>query len=159
MAISFPEYNRTTRVRMPRVLKSRAGVVSLEFGVIAAALLLLVFSCMDVGFYLFTEHALRAFVAETARAAQFNPDFGGTFSGKSALNATPVAGALPPLNLAQLSLCVSQSAAFSTYNGCGASVNLANNNIVVKATYTYSALSPLWTALNGPMTESTMITY
>lgn len=127
-----------------------AGVTTLEFALVAMAFLGLVFVCIDLGRYYVIEASLRTFVSEAARTAQIesnasiNPN--GSWSGSSV--PAGLSAIVPLIAGGPLSLFVFQQGGGGT-----------NNYIYVQAGYNFQAFSPLWTSLNGQITESTQLSY
>src|SRR5580658_3919504 len=130
--------NRPPRQRRRRPL-GRAGVTSLEFGVVALLFLMVVIGCMDLGRYYVIEHSLRTVVAEAAREAWVNSSINGTVD-----PTTYSFGAITPfVDNADLTLDVERSRA--ALGGV--------KTITVTGTYTFTAYSPIWCSLDREITE------
>jgi Flp pilus assembly protein TadG len=119
-------------------------VTSLEFGIVALLFLTVVIGCMDLGRYYLVEHSLRTIVAEAARAALVDSSINGT------VDPTTVgfAAITPFVDNANLTLQVTQPSGFPGVN-----------QISVTATYMFTPYSPIWSALTGPIRESTVLWY
>jgi Flp pilus assembly protein TadG len=101
---------------------------------------------MDLGRYYLVEHSLRTIVAEAARAKLVGAIDNGTISGPTADTFAAIA---PFANDANLSLTVTQSPSFK----------LGVTEITVNATYNFTAYSPIWNSLTGPISENTILWY
>jgi Flp pilus assembly protein TadG len=123
----------------------RAGVTSLEFGVVALLFLMMLIGCMDLGRYYVIEHSLRTIVAEAARAALVNPSIKDPID----LTTAGFAAITPFVNNANLTLSVTQPSSFPG----------GVNQIIVTATYVFTAYSPIWSSLDGTISESTELQY
>lgn len=136
--------NRPPPKRWRRPL-GRAGVTSLEFGIVALLFLTVLIGCMDLGRYYLIEHSLRTVVAEAAREAWVNSSVEGTVD-----PTTFSFGAITPfVNNANLTLTVTATP-------------LAKGGvrkIKVIATYDFVAYSPIWHSLDKTITESTVVWY
>jgi len=120
----------------------RAGVTSLEFALVAALFFTVLIGCMDLGRYFLIAQSLRTVTAEAARLALVNGMWG---------QIDPTAysfGAMTPLvDNANLTLTIS------------AGGNPGINTVTASATYVFTAISPLWSSLNGTMTETSVVWY
>ena len=122
-----------------------AGVTTLEFAIVGGLFFLLLFGSMDLGRYYLIKHSLRTMVAETARYALAHPSLpdgpvGPTTAGFPTI--TPFI-----VNSATLTL-------LSNKRGMP-----GVNQISVTATYQFTPISPLWSLLAGPMTESMQLQF
>lgn len=128
----------------------RSGVTSLEFAIVAATFMMLVIGCMDLGRYYILEHSLRTFTSEAARSALANSNLsatGGTMSTQTSL--ASMTAIVPFLDPSLLTLTISQNSA-----------SISSKTVVnVTASYQFTAISPIWSALNGTITDTTQITY
>lgn len=122
----------------------RAGSTSLEAALTAVLLVNLIVVALDVGRYFLTEHSLRAVTSEAVRAAVADSELGDCSAPKARVGAIA-----PMLEPAQLVLCVTREG-LNTYG-----------LVTVKATATYpfSAMSPLLSALDGTVSERASLTY
>jgi Flp pilus assembly protein TadG len=120
-------------------------VTSLEFGVVALLFLMVLIGCMDLGRYYVIEHSLRTITAEAARAALVNPAISGTIDPTSA----SFAALTPFVDDANLTLNVYPSPSFI----------IGVSTITVIATYNFTAYSPIWSSLNGLISDSTELQY
>ena len=120
----------------------RAGVTSLEFALVAALFFTVLIGCMDLGRYFLIAQSLRTVTAEAARLALVNGMWG---------QIDPTAysfGAMTPLvDNANLTLTVTPKAL--ALGGV--------RKLTVTATYVFTAYSPIWTVLNGTISESTVL--
>ncbi len=122
----------------------RAGVTTLEFAVVALLFVTVQIGCMDLGRYYLVEHSLRTVVAETARAALVNTSVDGTIDTSTA----SFVGITPFINNANLTLSVTQH---PTRPGI--------TEISVTGSYAFTAYSPIWSSLDGTLTETTVLEY
>jgi Flp pilus assembly protein TadG len=125
----------------------RAGVTSLELGIVALLFLMVLIGCMDLGRYYLTEHSLRTIVAEAARARLVGAIPNGTISGPTTDSFAAIAPFVNNANL--ISLTVTQSPSFL----------LGVTTITVTGDYQFTAWSPIWSSLNGTISEQTVIWY
>lgn len=123
-----------------------AGVSSLEFAVIAALFFIMLIGSMDLGRYYLVEHSLSTMVAETARYALTHPSLQGSNIDPTTVPVTTITPFVDTAGLTNLS--VLQSLGMP-----------GTNQISVSATYQFSAFSPIWNALNGPITETTKLQF
>lgn len=121
----------------------RAGVSSLEFGIVALLFLTVLIGCMDLGRYYLIEHSLRTIVAEAARAAQVNPSITGTIDPTTA----SFAAIAPFIDNANLTLTVTQTPSF----------RIGIRKITVTGSYAFTAFSPIWSALDGTISDKTVV--
>jgi Flp pilus assembly protein TadG len=123
----------------------RAGVTTLEFGVVAMLFLMVLIGCMDLGRYYVIEHSLRTVVAEAARAAQVNSSLSGSIDPTTA-SFTALA---PFVDNANLNLTVTQTP----------SGRVSIRQITVIGTYAFTAWSPIWSSLDGLISDQTVVWY
>jgi len=134
---------KSSKPAWPRL--GRAGVTTLEFGFVAFLFLMVLIGCMDLGRYYLTEHSLRTMVAEAARA-RLVTTLPGTITGPTTDTFAAIA---PFVNNANLTLEITPSPVFLK----------GITTITVTGTYTFTAWSPIWSALNGKITEKTELQY
>jgi len=123
----------------------RAGVTTLEFGVVALLFLTMLIGCMDLGRYYVIEHSLRTVVAEAARAAQANSSLSGSIDPTTA----GFTAITPFVDNANLNLTVTQTP----------SGRVSIRKISVTSTYIFTAWTPIWSVLDGPISETTVLWY
>jgi Flp pilus assembly protein TadG len=114
--------------------------------VVALLFLLVVIGCMDLGRYYVIEHSLRTIVAEAARARLVGSIPNETITGPTSANFAAIA---PFVDNANLTLQVTQTPSYRP----GAT------QITVTGTYNFTAYSPIWSALDGSISEKTVIWY
>jgi Flp pilus assembly protein TadG len=129
--------------RLRRVWRDRAGATSLELALVTVAFLTLLVGSMDLGRYYLVAHSIRTAASEAARAALLDTTMSDCDTPKAKVSAL-----VPLLDPTALSVCVTQ---FPFVSGV--------NTITATVTYTFSAISPMLAALNGTITETTVIKY
>jgi Flp pilus assembly protein TadG len=131
-----------------RLLHGRRGSTAVEFALIAFTFLGVLFGAMDLGRYYIVIHSLRTIAAEASRAALNTVATATYMSGCS--NAWTAVGAITPLlDPTQLSLCI----AWTNVSTAGVS------SVTATATYSFKAISPLWSGLNHAITETSVIPF
>jgi Flp pilus assembly protein TadG len=125
----------------------RAGVTSLEFGLVALLFLTVLIACMDLGRYYLVEHSLRTVAAEAVRVYMTCYNSNGERTCAQPTRAEYAAIA-PFINNANLLVTVSQTSSARTHTGI---------EFTAIARYTFTSYSPIWTVLNGTITESTVL--
>jgi hypothetical protein len=126
-----------------------AGVTTLEFAIVGALFLLLLFGSMDLGRYYLVEHSLRTMAAETARYALSHPLWAGTLPSSGCVDPTTVSfTAITPFIDNSASLCVQQQLGMPGVN-----------QINVTATDQFAPISPIWSLLKGQMTEKMQLQF
>jgi Flp pilus assembly protein TadG len=125
----------------------RTGVTTVEFAVVALLFLTVLIGCMDLGRYYLIEHSLRTVVAEAAREVQVENKT--TYNTVTVIPSSANFGAITPfVDNSNLTLTVFQ---FPTRPGV--------TKISVTATYAFTSYSPIWRALDGNITETTVLWY
>jgi Flp pilus assembly protein TadG len=137
-----PKFNRSEWWRL-----GRTGVTSLEFGLVALLFLTVLIACMDLGRYYLVEHSLRTVAAEAARMymADYNSNGGRVDTPPTQ---TDYAAIAPFINNGNLSVIMSQANTVRSGGGI---------EFKVTAQYAFTAYSPIWTVLNGTITETTVL--
>jgi Flp pilus assembly protein TadG len=133
--------NKPARLRL-----GRAGATTLEFAVVALVFLTVLIGCMDLGRYYLIEHSLRTLVAETARVAQTDATLNGSVPTTSSFALIAPFGAKAQLNVSQNSVPPPN-------------ITPSSIQITVTGTYPFTAWSPIWSSLNGTISEQTVIWY
>ncbi len=125
----------------------RVGATSLEFALVALLFMTVLIGCMDLGRYYLAEHSLRTVAAEAARMclAYYNSNSGGDCT---ALTQADYAAIAPFINNANLVVTVTQPSTVRSGGG---------KEFTVTAQYTFTAYSPIWTVLNGTISETTVL--
>jgi Flp pilus assembly protein TadG len=129
----------------------QSGATAVEFAVVALLLVIVLIGTMDLGRYYLIEHSLRALAAEAARA-QVNPALYSNASVNISENG--------PINDSFVTMT-------PFINDSNLTVSVQTNNagvigpyqITATASYTFTAISPVWSSLNGTITETTMLQY
>jgi Flp pilus assembly protein TadG len=134
--------------RWPRRCRlGRAGVTTVEFAVVAQLFMTVLIGCMDLGRYYLIEHSLRTVVAEAAREVLVENKT--TYNEMTVTPSSANFGAITPIvDNNNLTLIVNQ---FPTRPGV--------TQITVTGTYAFTSYSPIWRALDGNITETTVLWY
>jgi Flp pilus assembly protein TadG len=125
----------------------RAGVTSLEFGLVALLFLTVLIACMDLGRYYLVEHSLRTVAAEAARMYLTCYNSNGERACAPPTQAEYAAIA-PFINNANLLVTVGQTSTVRSGGGI---------EFTATAKYTFTSYSPIWTVLNSTISETTVL--
>jgi len=118
------------------LLRDRSGVVTLEFGLIAAGFLLLVLSTIEISLYLFTQQSLQLITGQVARAAVI-----GTVTAGCPITLPSGISVPPILAGSSLRVCVTAN------NGGG------QTSYVVTGSYNFTFFLPIFAANSGTISE------
>ncbi|HET6239945.1 MAG TPA: TadE/TadG family type IV pilus assembly protein [Acetobacteraceae bacterium] len=144
-------YNKRPRRRSRRRSwwrLGRAGVTSLEFGVVALLFLIVLIGCMDLGRYYLVEHSRRTIAAEAARARLVGA-IGNIPNPTAGPYSDSFAAIAPFTNDTNLTLIVTQTPSFK----------LGVTETTATAFYAFTAYSPIWSSLTGKINEKTVWSY
>jgi Flp pilus assembly protein TadG len=130
---------------------NRAGVTSIEFAATSVMFLFLIFAVLDLARYFVYQQFLQTLTNEVAHAALLDSTLttDGNSVGFSDLPAgfSAATGIVPTGGLSQLQLNVYTTTMFGP------------STLTVSSQYTFSAFSPLWASLDGPVTDTVTYTY
>jgi Flp pilus assembly protein TadG len=120
-----------------------AGTTTMEFALVGAMFLLMIFAILEVSLYFFTSQSLQTLTSLVARATQ-----AGTVNpGCPATIPTSLASQVPMLSLQSANICVTQA----TVSG--------QIQVTVNSTYPFTFFSPLLPGDVGTLTASSQILY
>jgi Flp pilus assembly protein TadG len=138
--------------RYRRVL-GQSGTASLEFALVSLPFLLILIAGMDLGRYFLTQHSLRTLISVATRSALIYC-YGA--SGVCTLT-TPLAQTaetkVPFLTAGSITWPSGLPTQTAPNPGTGV------RTITVTARYPFTFILPVWTGLNGPITETTSMQY
>jgi hypothetical protein len=143
----LPAFNRLRRPPL-----KQAGTASLEFALVAIPFVFMLIAGMDLGRYFITQHSLRTLISEAARSAVINCFGLGACNYQTAVPSPATVWAkVPFLSSAGPSASLTTSQTINNATGI--------RTITATATYGLTFILPVWTGLNGTITETTRRNY
>jgi hypothetical protein len=141
-----PDFNKG---RFP--LLGHAGTASLEFALVAIPFVFLLIAGMDLGRYFITQHSIRTLSSEAVRSI-FIYCYGSTSTCQLPLIKQQALEAKVPF-LAQGSIVLNPPPAQTAPDSNGI------RTITVGVQYPFTFVLPVWTGLNGTISETTSFQY
>lgn len=139
-----------------RLARDRRGASAMEMALIMPILFMLLIGTLEVGRYMFTLESLRSVTAEAARLSMVNAAIlntgivpgGADITSCTASSTVNLAATrkTPFINSTSLTLCIERT-------------GTTDVTIRVLAQYPYTSFVPYLTAMNGTMTDRTLVIY